>query len=292
MNNKNKELLSWLFETNAVRLCPQNAPFWYTSGKIGPYYINTHFLYGSEEKANKLLEFINKEKENKIQCPGNILAQTWENYESNDIYRGLIDKMYDLIKRNIDIDDITYISGGERRDWFFSFTIAKLLDKPHIAIYKDMDFVITNNGKSGTKRDLNGGNVLHVADLITEASSYQRAWIPAIKNNGGSMKWSLVVIDRKQGGGELLNSNGIESFSMVNIDTAFFRNIFQLGMINKAQYNMVQQYISEPEKSMESFLKKNPKFLHDSLQSEGKDKKRAELCLNKGFYGLDTNSIG
>jgi len=41
-------------------------------GTIGPYYINTHFLYGSEEKANKLLEFIDKEKENILKCPDRI----------------------------------------------------------------------------------------------------------------------------------------------------------------------------------------------------------------------------
>ena len=48
----NEKLIKWLFETNAFRVCPENEPFWYTSGTIGPYYINTHFLYGSEEKGN------------------------------------------------------------------------------------------------------------------------------------------------------------------------------------------------------------------------------------------------
>ena len=41
-------IVSWLFETDAVRVCPEGQPFWYTSGKLGPFYINTQFLYGSE----------------------------------------------------------------------------------------------------------------------------------------------------------------------------------------------------------------------------------------------------
>ena len=52
------EVTSYLFETNALKICPENKPFWYTSGKIGPYFINTHFIYGSEEAANELLKFI------------------------------------------------------------------------------------------------------------------------------------------------------------------------------------------------------------------------------------------
>ena len=52
------DLVSYLFETNAVKVCPDNKPFWYTSGKIGPYFINTHFLYGNEEDSKELLNLI------------------------------------------------------------------------------------------------------------------------------------------------------------------------------------------------------------------------------------------
>ena len=34
-------LVTYLFETRAIRVCPKDKLFWYTSGKIGPYYINT-----------------------------------------------------------------------------------------------------------------------------------------------------------------------------------------------------------------------------------------------------------
>ena len=45
------DIISYLFETNAIRFCEENKPFWYTSGKIGPYFINTHFVYGNEDDA-------------------------------------------------------------------------------------------------------------------------------------------------------------------------------------------------------------------------------------------------
>ena len=57
-------LMSYLFETNAIRFCEENKPFWYTSGKIGPYFINTHFVYGNEKDAAELLAFIDECVEN------------------------------------------------------------------------------------------------------------------------------------------------------------------------------------------------------------------------------------
>jgi len=87
------KLVQWLFETKAIRVCPPDKPFWYTSGTIGPYYINTHFLYGSEEKANELLKAIDREKENITECPGKILGMALANYEENPIYRGVIDAL-------------------------------------------------------------------------------------------------------------------------------------------------------------------------------------------------------
>jgi len=86
-----------------------------------------------------------------------------------------------VLKNNIDVNEVDYISGGERRDWFFSPIIAKLLNKPHITIYKDLTTVVSSDGKTEELKELNGESVLHIADLITEASSYERAWIPAIK---------------------------------------------------------------------------------------------------------------
>ena len=82
MNN----LVSYLFQTNAFRVCPDNKPFWYTSGKIGPYFINTHFLYGSEESAIEFLSFIDVEKDNKLDLPKKVLDKTLAQYNNNNIY--------------------------------------------------------------------------------------------------------------------------------------------------------------------------------------------------------------
>ena len=53
-----KTIADYLFETNAVRVSDPEKPFWYASGTLGPFYVNTHFLLESEDKANELLALI------------------------------------------------------------------------------------------------------------------------------------------------------------------------------------------------------------------------------------------
>jgi len=279
-----KKLVEWLFKTGAVRVCPEGKPFWYTSGTIGPYYINTHFLYGSEKKALELLEKIDAFKADRLNCPQKLIPLLKENYAEDKIYKGLIDSMMEFIRNNINMDNISYISGGERRDWFFSLIIAEMLEKPHITIYKDLSAVITENGETSPAVTINSANVLHIADLITEASSYERAWIPAIKNICGQLTCSVVVVDRLQGGGELLEKNGVCSFAMVSIDKSFFNHALELGLINKGQYDLLLQYTANPRESMKNFLREHPEFLKNSLASDSKTRERAQLCIDKRIY--------
>lgn len=279
-------LIDNLFNTSALKICNENKPFWYTSGKIGPYYINTHYLYGNETLANQLLSLIDKEKIDPIKLHDELSKAVLDNYNSNSTYKSVIDDMISFIKDNIDIDSIEYISGGERRDWFFSFIVAHFMKKPHITIFKDLTMKLYDKGVTSSVPELNGASVLHIADLITEASSYVRAWIPAIKANNGVITDSVVVVDRKQGGSDLLLSNGIKSYSMIGIDVQLFNKALELGYINKAQYSMVNEYLDDADKAMKKFLMNNPEFITDALNSDEKTRQRAELCIKQNHYNL------
>jgi len=288
MNNFRDKLVSWLFETEALKVCPQDKPFWYTSGAIGPYYINTHFLYGSEEKANNLLKIIDEVKKDIVTCPCRILEKVMENYNSDKIFKELIDEMVVFIKENPQLKSFDYISGGERRDWFFSIIIAHILNKPHITIYKDLKAVLTDGGEVITDFELNGKKVLHIVDLINEASSYERAWIPAIKSLGGQILWSVAVVDRMQGGSEFLEKNNIAPFSMINIDKDLFKMALDSNYINKSQFDMIAAYLDNPKAAMTKFLKENPQFMKDALEGDEKTRERAKLCIDKGIYDLNS----
>jgi orotate phosphoribosyltransferase len=284
MNN----LKSHLFETNAVKVCHGDKPFWYTSGKIGPYFINTHFVYGSEAEAAEFLSFIDENKDDKLNLPKKLLDKVLKQYNENEIYHDVVDEMIDFIKSNIDINEIDCISGGERRDWYFSVIAAYLLNKPHLTIFKDLDAVESDYSFENTKvaTSLNGKKVLHIADLMNQASSYIRAWIPAIQNLGGELVWSLVLVDRMQGGKERLEDLGIKSFSVAQIDESLFQVAFEKGIIDEAQFNLVREFIKDPDGSMEGFIKEHPDFIEDALHADAKTAGRAKLCVDSHFYGL------
>lgn len=281
-------ITSYLFETNAIRFCEENKPFWYTSGKIGPYFINTHFIYGSESDATSLLNFIDDSLSNKMTLPKKIFEKVLQQYNENKIYKDVINLMKNYIEQNININEVDFVSGGERRDWFFSNILAYLLDKPHITIYKDLSCVISDSHFNDTKEssNINGKKVLHIADLITVASSYLRAWIPAIENLGGKILWSCVVVDRMQGGEEKLKEKGIKSLSLVKVNIDLFKKAFDMGIINNNQLDMLNNFFKNPDNTMKEFLIKHPEFITNSLKSDEKTKKRAELLIKNNLYNL------
>ena len=281
-------LMSYLFETNAIRFCEENKPFWYTSGKIGPYFINTHFIYGSEKEANDLLSFIDSSLSDKMTLPKKVFDKVLKQYNENKIYHDVIENIKSYIEENIDVNEIDYISGGERRDWFFSNIIAYLLKKPHITIYKDLSTVVSDYDFSNTYElsNLEGKKVLHVADLITVASSYIRAWIPAIKNLGANILWSCVVVDRMQGGKEKLEAEGVKSLSLVNVDTNLFKNALDMGIINENQLELLNNFFKDPDNCMREFLINHPEFLENALNSDEKTVKRAKLLVDGNLYNL------
>lgn len=282
------EIMSYLFKTNAIRFCEENKPFWYTSGKIGPYFINTHFVYGSEEDATKLLSFIDESLSDKLTLPEKVFKKVLKQYEENEIYHNVIDEMKNYIIENINVSEIDYISGGERRDWFFSNILAHLLNKPHISIYKDLSTVVSDCNFENTSviTDIKGKKVLHVADLVTVASSYLRAWIPAIKNLGGTMCWSCVVVDRMQGGKEKMEAEGVKSLSLVNVDNTLFETAYKNGIINENQLDMLKNFFKNPDETMKQFLINHPEFLENALKSDEKTLKRAKLLIDGNLYGI------
>jgi len=286
LKRTDEKLISWLFETRAVRVCPEDKPFWYTSGTIGPYYINTHFLYGSEGKANDLLDIVDNTRSDILKCPLTVKEHTIKNYCSDPIYSGLIDEMCRYVSANIGLERIDCISGGERRDWFFSLNLAEKLGKPHLVIYKDLTSVIIEDGSVTVPESLEGKNILHVADLITEASSYKRIWIPAVRKLGGEIRWSLVVVDRMQGGAELLSGEGIESHAMISIEKGLFDKALSMGLIDERQHRMVLDYIENPRESMRQFLKEHPEFIENSLKGDNRTRERAKLCIENDIYEL------
>ena len=257
-------LLDALIQTKALRFSLPGEVFWYTSGTVGPYYINTHYLFGSSSEAESLLAFIDCEK-NSPKFTQNLMERVVKQYEMSPIFRGVIDSLVDLVEDEME-GVVDAVSGGERRDWFFSLAVAARLDLPHVFIFKNLRKSILFD-KKFEKVPKAGLNTLHVADLVTEASSYFRAWIPSIEEGDGQIIYSANVVDRGQGGIQALQENGVPSGMLLSINQSFFRELADKGYIDHLQAELLYAYCQDPYVAMKDFLLANPLFIRSALQS-------------------------
>lgn len=283
------DIMSYLFETKAVKFCEENKPFFLTSGMISPYFVNTHFLYGNEEEATEFLAYIDTLLADRVNLPKKVFDKVLAQYNNNEIFKYTIDTMIEAIKENVNIDEIDYISGGERRDWYFSNMIAYLLQKPHLTLFKDMEAFVSPYDFTSTEKitDLEGKTVLNASDLVTAASNYVRSWIPAVRNLNGKLLWTCYVVDRKQGGTEVLENEGIKTIPLANVDRTLFEKAYELGTINEGQLEMLNDFYKDPFTTMREFLIAHPEFLDDALKSDNeRTRKRAELLRDENLYKL------
>lgn len=278
-----------LFETNAMKVSDADKPFWYTSGKLGPYFINTHFLYGSEKDAGDLLNLIDTTIDEPVKLIKEMEKQVLDFYKTNKLYKDVIDYYLEQLNKNKLFVQSGYISGGERRDWFFSIIIANLTSKKHLYILKNKDIYLDLQKIN----DINGAEVCHIADLITEASSYERAWIPAIESVNGKITFTSSIVDRCQGGMEVLAKYKIPMYSPVKIDSDFFKGAADNKIITKAQEEMIKHFTVDPDDFGIKFIMNNPDFLKSSLNSDNKStKSKAERCISENPYNMDFTKLG
>ncbi len=283
------DIMSYLFETKAVKFCEENKPFFLTSGTISPYFVNTHFLYGNEKEATEFLSYIDTLLEDRVALPKKVFEKVLSQYENNTIFKYTIDAMIKSISENVSLDEIDYISGGERRDWYFSNMIAYLLKKPHLTLFKDMEAFVSPYDFSSTEKitDIKGKTVLNASDLVTAASNYVRSWIPAIKNLNGKLLWTCYVVDRKQGGTEVLEKEGIKTIPLALVDNTLFERAFELGIINNGQLEMLKGFYHEPYETMRNFLIQHPEFIEEALKSDNeRTLKRVKLLTEGNLYNL------
>ncbi len=231
--------------------------------------------------AMEALEYIDYNKKDKYDFPAMMTRILLVIYNSDENYRAVIDFLVKRIMENIDVNEIDFISGGERRDWFFSYIIAYILQKKHITIYKNLVMIVSQNGNSERMTESQGGNVLHISDLITEGSSYFNFWIPALNNAGLKMPWTLTVVDRQQGGTTELSSQGIK----VITGTVFGKHLFEEALagnqITKKQFEMVKEYMKGPEEFMRHFVMNNTEFLRKSIEKDEKTRERAVAFIKR-----------
>ncbi len=268
-----------LFASAALRVAPPDEPFWYTSGLFGPYYINTHFLYGSREDAECLLNLMDQGLKDESSVGRKALmvrlaSETERQEKNSSMYRAVIDA---LVGRVAELG-AEAISGGARRDFFFSLPVARRLGLPHLAIFK--------GGGSCWNRTVDvspGSRVVHVADLVTEASSYTRDWLPAIRQLGLEILDTLAVVDRVQGGAAVLEAEGVELHALVRFDRELFSAASRAGCITAGQLEQILAYGADPRGYVRTFLREHPDFLEIMSARDERTRERVDRLRALGL---------
>ena len=279
-----KSIIDYLFETNAIRVSDPEKPFWYASGTLGPYFVNTHFLFESEARANELLTLIEGAASgNREDFLTTLLPLVKKVYETSESYKTVID----LIVEKAQSLDFDFISGGERRDFFFSLMPAYLLKKPHLSIFKDGETWYSESVEEKASQvdgaGLSGKKALHIADLITEASSYTNAWIPSLQGVGAGITDTIAVIDRLQGGEANLAKVGVNMYTFAKIELSLFDEAVSKGILTVAQRDMVARFMIDPIAYMKDYLIAHPNFIDEQIALGGKPQQRAELAISRGY---------
>lgn len=280
------DLLEALVKTQALRIAPPGEVYWYTSGTLGPYYVRTEFLFGGPEPAEELLAFIDSDSRT-VDFHERLGERVRARLDADAGFCGVTDALAAAISAHPGAGDLDWISGGERRDWFFSLPVAIRMGLPHLYIYKDGGTFLADGGATTAIDDLTGKRTAHVADLVTEASSYARAWIPAIRDRGGDMLMAANVIDRAQGGMDVIGAAGVDGLALLRVDEGLFGDLLERGLIDTDQHALLLDYFEDPTGAMKRFLQANPAFLETALASaDSRTAGRARLLVDEDHYDL------
>ncbi len=234
-----------LFERNALRIWKVGAytenfekPIIYTSGKIGPVYINCAEIQNHPEEWRGAIE-------------------------------DLIRKMSDTLPPGY-ISKTERIAGGEVRDLVFSIPVARKLGKKHTIIRKGE----TTHGLGGNliTKIREGERVILVSDLLTTGKSGKQ-WIGAIKDAGGEIEYYFNFFDRLQGGEENIKAfvrgrygGEIVLVSLVQMNEDFFRIGIGNRFTTSEKYGELQRYLEDPDGWAINYLLNHPEFLVENAR--------------------------
>lgn len=279
------EVNSRLISTETVSLwnSDEGPVYWYAANVPGPFYVNTERLIG-REAAGKLLGTLSSivqmaasMSEKAALLRDAVLAE----YLSNSDYQRVVANLRAVIAEQ-EISGKFVISGGERRDWFFSVPLAYEARVPHVFLFKDggiyVDTPIVDVNSKVTE-------VIHVADLIHNAASYTDLWIPSLRNHGISIKSTVAFISRGTAGLEILERQGISARVVATIQENFFDRLCSQGLIGEEKLSELQLYYASQTEWARKYIVSNPEVLQAS-QLDQKSRARLQAFLRDDPWGL------
>jgi orotate phosphoribosyltransferase len=209
---------------------------------------------------------------------GPYYVQCGDIQRDGDAYVFAVRQMTDLIRGSEVGSSFDVVAGGESRDWIFSGPVAVALGKPHVMIYK--------NGKI-VGGDMNGQEVVHVADLNNQGSSPRDLWVPAITDAGGTVQNIFFYVDRMEKGTQVMGDLGLNSQAVVPLDEHAWGYLEEKDVINNNIYDNLRARMEDADAWAEGMLRSDAGLdrLGELLQSE-RDHAKGVKILDVGYPGM------
>jgi len=157
------------------------------------------------------------------------------------VYRDMITSFayWFYVNEGLDAD---YIAGGESAGIPYGSWLAQRLGLPFIYVRKEAK----GHGLSAQIEGAieQGRTVLLYEDLITDGKS-KINFISGITRAQCTVKACLVVFDRLQGGGQTLEEQGVQLYSITDLDTALEVGS-KIGALTQEGLRSVREYLDDP----------------------------------------------
>lgn len=267
-----KALTLWNSKTGPV--------FWWTSGLPAPFYLRTEVMIG-QQLTDDLLQAISdivKHGATPAERATALQSAVMAAYAQHPAYRTVIRAMVAHAEKEFPASNFTSISGGERRDWFFSIPFAAEIGRQHIYLFKDKSLFCEPSPKSGDK-------ILHVSDIISKAASYFNLWLPTLQHHGLTCAGTVSVNAHGMAGTKRLEEAGCKAAPINRIDLAFFEASHAKGLISEDTIEEIRLYFTSEKDWVERYVMDNSALLNIT----GTDKKTLERM--QSFFTLDPYAL-
>ncbi len=258
-NDVRNRLLQRLIESEAIRVRKDSLdlPFWYTSGRPGPFYINVENLVGPS--VGDLLTRITAllatdvDRAAKATAIWSIIDGELERDTRYQEAMALLTDFYGALEAS----SPAVVSGGERRDWFFSIPLARALKLPHLFLFKDGGQQLVDEKGRPLEDMPTGTRVLHVSDIVNTAASYFRCWLPTLRRLEAVCDETLTVAVRATEGANKLEDAGVRILTPIQFDATVVREAAQLGLITEFTRDEIALYFDSPEQWTRQLLRES-----------------------------------
>jgi orotate phosphoribosyltransferase len=153
----------------------------------------------------------------------------------------IVDSYISIIENRIGLDNIEAIGGVPTSGLTYATAVAYSTKKPLIYVRDNKKDYGTSKWIEGVLKP--GSNVLILDDLITTGNSLIKT-IDKIKSEGGEIDNAIVLIDRLEGGKEILDKKGVKLNAITDIDE-LTELLYNMQIIDSEKRSYIKSQIKE-----------------------------------------------